>query len=139
VPRSLGEVQIVVDAFDQMDGGQQRRRLGLYKVGYQLLNADGGIIPGMEQPLITQQYDRLPRNREAVKLAYAASSGITVHGAAETRFAYAINNTLKGGQLTPGAWKVGQLGPGNYILRITAEDYAGNAASSNRDLAITVD
>jgi sugar lactone lactonase YvrE len=139
VPRSLGEVQIVVDAFDQMDGGQKRRRLGLYKVGYQLLNADGEIIPGMEQPLITQQYDRLPRNREAVKLAYAASSGITVHGAAETRFAYAINNTLKGGKLTPGAWQVGQLGPGNYILRITAEDYAGNAATSNRDLAITVD
>ena len=139
VPRSLGEVQIVVDAFDQMDGGQKRRRLGLYKVGYQLLNADGETIPGMEQPLITQQYDRLPRNREAVKLAYAASSGITVHGAAETRFAYAINNTLRGGKLTPGAWKVGELGPGNYILRISAEDYAGNAATSNRDLAITVD
>ena len=139
VPRTLGEVQIVVDAFDQMDGGQKRRRLGLYKVGYQLLNAAGEIIPGMEQPMITQQYDRLPRNREAVKLAYAASSGITVHGAAETRFAYAINNTLKGGKLTPGAWKVGALGPGNYILRISAEDYAGNAATSNRDLAITVD
>jgi sugar lactone lactonase YvrE len=139
VPRSLGEVQIVVDAFDQMDGGQKRRRLGLYKIGYQLLNADGEIIPGMNQALITQQYDRLPRNREAVKLAYAASSGITVHGAAETRFAYAINNTLRGGKLTPGAWKVGELGPGNYILRITAEDYAGNAAADNRDLAITVD
>jgi sugar lactone lactonase YvrE len=139
VPRSLGEVQIVVDAFDQMDGGQKRRRLGLYKIGYQLLNADGETIPGMEQPLITQQYDRLPRNREAVKLAYAASSGITVHGAAETRFAYAINNTLRGGKLTPGGWKVGELGPGNYILRISAEDYAGNAATRGRDLAITVD
>ncbi len=139
VPRSLGEVQIVVDAFDQSDGGQKRRRLGLYKLGYQLLNADGEIIPGMEQPIITQQYDRLPRNREAVKLAYAASSGITVHGAAETRFAYAINNTLRSGKLTPGGWKVGELGPGDYILRITAEDYAGNAANRNRDLAITVD
>jgi hypothetical protein len=139
VPRSLGDVQIVVDAFDQMDGGQKRRRLGLYKIGYQLLNADGETIPGMEQPLITQQYDRLPRNREAVKLAYAASSGITVHGAAETRFVYAINNTLRGGKLTPGAWKVGALGPGNYILRISAEDYAGNAATRGRDLAITVD
>ncbi|MYM34560.1 gluconolaconase [Duganella sp. FT94W] len=139
IARSLGEVQIVVDASDQINGNQQRRRLGLYKLGYQLLNQDGEIIPGMNQPIITQQYDRLPRNRAAVKLAYAASSGITVHGASETRFAYAINNRLINGKLTPGAWKVGELGPGNYILRITAEDFAGNAADRNRDLAVMID
>jgi hypothetical protein len=80
--RSLGEVQIVVDASDQINGNQKRRRLGVYKLGYQLLNQDGETIPGMTEPIITQQYDRLPRNREAVKLAYAANSGITVHGAA---------------------------------------------------------
>ena len=139
VRRSLGEVQIVVDAFDQMEGVQARRRLGLYKLGYQLLNAEGEVIPGMEQPVITQLYDRIPRNREAVKLAYMEGSGITVHGNAETRFAYAINNSLMHGKLTPGAWKVGALDPGKYTLRITAEDYAGNAAVKGRDLAITVE
>jgi hypothetical protein len=35
--------------------------------------------------------------------------------------------------------KVGQLGPGDYMLRITVEDYAGNAAVNGRDLAITID
>lgn len=139
IPRTLGEAQIVVDASDQIDGNQKRRRLGLYKLGYQLLNQQGDAIPGMTEPVITQQYDRLPRNREAVKLAYAANSGITVHGASETRFAYSINNRLINGKLTPGAWKVGELGPGNYILRITAEDYAGNAAERNRELAVTID
>ena len=139
IPRSLGEVQIVVDASDQINGNQKRRRLGLYRLGYQLLNQDGETIPGMTEPIITQQYDRLPRNRDAVKLVYAANSGITVHGAAETRFAYAINNKLINGKLTPGSWKVGELGPGNYILRITAEDYAGNAANRNRELAVTID
>ena len=139
VRRSLGEVQIVVDAFDQMNGVQARRRLGLFKLGYQLLNAEGEVIPGMEQPVITQLYDRIPRNREAVKLAYMEGSGITVHGNAETRFAYAINNSLMHGKLTPGAWKVGTLYPGRYMLRITAEDYAGNAAVKGRDLAITVE
>ena len=139
VRRSLGEVQIVVDAFDQMEGVQARRRLGLYKLGYQLLNAEGEVISGMEQPLITQLYDRIPRNREAVKLAYMDGSGITVHGNAETRFAYAINNKLMHGKLTPGAWKVGGLGPGKYTLRILAEDYAGNAAVKGRDLPITVE
>ena len=139
VRRSLGDVQIVVDAFDQMNGVQARRRLGLFKLGYQLLNADGEVIPGMEQPVITQLYDRIPRNREAVKYAYMEGSGITVHGNAETRFAYAINNRLMHGKLTPGAWQVGKLGAGNYTLRITAEDYAGNAAVKGRDLAITID
>jgi hypothetical protein len=138
IQRRLGQVQIVVDASDQIDGNQARRRLGLYKLGYQLLNQDGEIIPGMTEPIITQKYDRLPRNRDAVKLAYAASSGITVHGASETRFAYAINNRLLNGKLTPGGWKVGELGPGNYILRITAEDFAGNAADRGRDLPITI-
>lgn len=139
VRRSLGEVQIVVDAFDRMEGVQARRRLGLYKLGYQLLNAEGEVIPGMERPVITQLYDRIPRNREAVKLAYMEGSGITVHGNAETRFAYAINNSLMHGKLTPGAWKVGTLDAGKYTLRITAEDYAGNAAVKGRDLAITVE
>jgi sugar lactone lactonase YvrE len=138
IPRSLGQVQIVVDASDQINGNQQRRRLGLYKLGYQLLNQDGELIPGMTTPIITQQYDRLPRNRDAVKLVYAANSGITVHGASETRFAYAINNRLINGKLTPGGWKVGELGPGNYILRITAEDFAGNAANRDRELAVTI-
>lgn len=139
VPRGLGAVQIVVDAYDQMNGTQARRRLGLYKLGYQLLGADGTILPGMEKPVITQLYDRIPRNREAVKFAYMEGSGITVHGNAETRFAYAINNSLMHGKLTPGAWKIGALAPGNYTLRITAEDYAGNAAIKNRDLAITIE
>lgn len=139
VRRSLGEVQIVVEAFDRMEGVQARRRLGLYKLGYQLLNAEGEVIPGMERPVITQLYDRIPRNREAVKLAYMEGSGITVHGNAETRFAYAINNSLMHGKLTPGAWKVGTLDAGKYTLRITAEDYAGNAAVKGRDLAITVE
>ncbi|TFW23273.1 gluconolaconase [Duganella callida] len=139
IRRSLGEVQIVVDAYDQINGDQKRRKLGIYRLGYQLLNQDGESIPGVSDAVVTQQYDRLPRYRDAVKVVYAASSGITVHGAAETRFAYAINNRLRNGRLTPGGWKVGELGPGNYILRISAEDYAGNAANRNRELAVTID
>ena len=138
VPRLAGEVQIVVDAYDQVDGDKAKRRLGLYKLGYQLLDAGGKAIEG-EGAVITQLYDRLPRNREAVKLAYADTSGITVYGSDKTRFAYALNNTILHGQATPGMWKVTGLAPGNYTLRIIAEDYAGNAASKNRDLAITVE
>jgi hypothetical protein len=89
--------------------------------------------------LITQVYDRLPRNREAVKLVYAPRSGITVYGSKATHFAYAVNNKLMKGQAMPGSWKVGSLAPGDYTLRIYAADYAGKVAMEGRDLAFTVE
>jgi streptogramin lyase len=137
--RSLGSVQVVVEAYDQMDDNLARRRLGLYKLGYQLLHADGTPLAGFEKPLITQVYDRLPRNREAVKLVYAPQSGITVYGSKRTRFAYAVTNTLHDGQAVPGAWKISALAPGDYLLRAYAADFAGHVATANRDLALTID
>lgn len=137
--RALGEVAIVADVYDQMDGNLARRRLGLYKLGYQVLHADGSPVAGFEAPHITQVYDRLPREREAVKLVYADSSGITVYGSKATRFAYAVNNTLHGGLALPDSWRVDGLAPGDYILRIHAADYAGQVALEGRDLAITIE
>jgi len=139
VPRALGQVGIVAEAYDQMDGNQARRRLGLYRLGYQLLHADGSPADGFAEPRITQTWDRLPRERAAVPLLYADGSGITVYGSSATRFGYAITNTLKGGVAQPGVWDVGALAPGDYVLRIYAADYAGNVARQGRDLAITVD
>jgi hypothetical protein len=138
IDRALGQVSIVVDAYDQMDGNEARRRLGLYKLGYQLLGEDGKPVDGYQQPAITQVYDTLPRNREAVKLVYAASSGITVHGSKATHFAYALNNGMQDGQVSPSMWQVGTVAPGKYILRILAADFAGNVATEGRDLPITI-
>ena len=139
VARSLGQLEIVADVYDQMDGNLARRRLGLYKLGYQLLHADGSPVAGFEAPRITQVYDRLPREHEAVKLVYADSSGITVYGSKATRFAYAVSNTLQDGVALPGSWQVDGLAPGDYLLRIYAADYAGQEAQEGRDLAITVE
>lgn len=143
LPHGVGEVSIVVDAYDQVDGNEARRRLGLYRLGYQILQAGAGAgasaIPGFEQPIITQEYDQLPRNRDAVKYAYAADSGIMVYGSKTTRFTYQLTNRLQHGQVTPGAWNVGALPPGAYILRIYAADYAGNTATEGRDLPFTIE
>ena len=139
VPRSLGEVNIVVDAYDQVDGNLARRRLGLYKLGYQLLRADGTPVPGHERPLITQVYDRLPRNPEAVKAVYAPNSGITVYGSKATHFAYALHSRLQGGEVQTGSWQLGAIEPGEYILRIHAADYAGQVALEGRDLPLVIE
>jgi sugar lactone lactonase YvrE len=139
VPRSLGEVNIVVDAYDQVDGNLARRRLGLYKLGYQLLRADGTPVPGHERPLITQVYDRLPRNPDAVKAVYAPNSGITVYGSKATQFAYALHSRLRDGEVETGSWKIGEVAPGEYILRIYAADYAGQVALEGRDLPLVIE
>lgn len=139
IRREMGELSIVVDAFDQMDGNEARRRLGLYRLGYQLLREDGSPVKGYEQPLITQVYDQLPRNKEAVKYAYAPNSGITVYGSKATRFAYTLTNRMIHGEVTPGTWHVADLAPGNYTLRILAADYAGNQAVEGRDLRFSVE
>ncbi|WP_371867940.1 gluconolaconase [Pseudoduganella rivuli] len=137
IKRELGELAIVADAWDQMDGNEARRRLGVYRIGYQLLNADGSPAPGYAQPVITQLYDQLPRNRDAVKFAYAPNSGITVYGSKATRFAYTVTNRLEHGQVTPGTWRIADIAPGPYLLRIHAYDYAGNVATEGRDLPLS--
>lgn len=138
VPRTSPGVAIVVGAYDQMDGNASRRRLGLYKVGYQVLRADGTPLPGYEQPQMNIEFNRLPPDTESVKVAYAGNSGITVHGSAVTRFLYVVTNSVRDGHATEGAWMPGQLAAGDYIIRITAADYAGNLADSGRDLPITI-
>ncbi|MBV8856661.1 MAG: gluconolaconase [Acidobacteria bacterium] len=134
-----GRVRVVVDAFDQVDGNQPRRRLGLYKLGYQLLLPDGSPAPGFGQSHIGIEFDRLPPDREAPKIAYADESGITVYGSAETRFLYEVTNTVRHGRAERGVWDTATLPPGDYTLRILAADFAGNEADANRDVPITLE
>jgi DNA-binding beta-propeller fold protein YncE len=134
-----GRVRVVVDALDQMDGNAARRRLGLYRLGYQLLRADGRPAPGFEQPRSQIEFDRLPPQRDAVKLAYADASGITVYGSSETRFFYELTNAVGHGHARPGFWDTAQLPAGDYTLRVFAFDFAGNEATGNRDLAVRIE
>jgi sugar lactone lactonase YvrE len=134
-----GAVRIVVDAYDQVDGNQPRRRLGLYRVGFQLLLTDETPAPGFNQPRIGIEFNRLPPGGEAPKIAYADSSGITVYGSKETRFLYEVTNTVRDGRAARGAWDTAELPPGDYTLRIIAADFNGNEATANRDLPITIE
>ena len=135
-----GDVSIVVDAYDQVDGNQARRKLGLYKLGYQILKADGSAAPGFDQPRMTMEFNRLSAaDSDAVKIAYADSSGITVYGNAVTKFLYVVTNTFQDGKAKSGVWHASELPSGNYVLRIIAQDFSGNQAVNGRDLAITIE
>lgn len=133
-----GPVRIVVDAFDRTNMNPSRRKLGLYKLGYQVLKPDGAPIPGFEEPRINILFNRLPKDREATKVAYASESGITVYGSTTTKFLYEVTNTVRDGRAAPGVWDTTQLPKGDYILRIIAADYSGNEAQQGRDVLVTV-
>jgi sugar lactone lactonase YvrE len=133
-----GLVRIVVDAYDRTNLNADRRRLGLYKLGYQVLKADGTPAPGFNEPRIDIVFDRLPRNREATKVAYADESGITVYGSKTTRFLYEVTNTVRDGRAERGVWDTSQLPKGDYVLRIIAGDYSGNEVKEGRDVLVTV-
>jgi sugar lactone lactonase YvrE len=137
VPRDA-PVQIVVDAWDQVDRNLPRRRLGLHALGYQVLRSDGSPLPGYESPRMTIEFNRMPADSDAVKVAYGPDSGITVHGSAITRFQYVVTNTVRDGQLLTGYWQPRDLPAGDYTVRITARDYSGNVASVGRDLSLTL-
>ena len=133
-----GRVQIVVDAWDQVNGNERRRRLGLYRLGYQVLNVDGSPVAGFEEPQETIRFDRLTFDDDAARDVYASGSGIPFFGRRSTRFLYSVTSTLREGVSSPGVWDTSTLPPGNYTLRILAADIEGNQALANRDVPVTV-
>jgi hypothetical protein len=133
-----GVVRIVVDAWDQVDGNIARRRLGLYRLGYQVLNRDGTPAPGFEAPRETLVFDRLGPDSDAPRIVYESGSGIPFYGTRRSRFLYVVTNTLREGTASRGVWDTSELPPGDYMLRILAADINGNQAIENRDVLITV-
>ena len=138
LPRDAAGIQIVVDAWDQVDDNLPRRRLGLYALGYQILRSDGSAVPGFEAPRMNIEFNRMPRDEHAVKIAYAEKSGETVHGSAATHFRYVVTNIVRDGLAQAGSWQTGALPPGDYTVRIFALDHAGNRAVRGSDLAVTL-
>jgi hypothetical protein len=133
-----GRVQIVVDAWDQVNGNRSSRRLGVYDLGYQVLNRDGSPAAGFESARHTMRFDRLAATSEAARLVYAPGSGIPFYRGGRTRFLYIVSNTLRDGVAAPDYWDTTLLAPGDYIVRAWVADIHGNTATANRDLPVTI-
>ena len=119
-----GDVRIVVRAYDQMDGNAARRRLGLYRLGYQILNADGSPAPPFDQPQTTISFETLPVNGVNAAVAYAEGSRSGATG--ETIFAYIVTNRVRDHLAAEDYWHASALPDGDYIVRVFAEDFFGN-------------
>ncbi|MDX6692493.1 MAG: hypothetical protein QOF02_96 [Blastocatellia bacterium] len=129
-----GDVEIVVRAYDQMDGNAARRKLGLYRLGYQILNADERPAQGFEEPLMNISFESLPDDPFTARMAYAEGSQSGYTG--QTIFAYIVTNRVRDRAALADYWHASALPAGRYIVRVFAEDFFGNRAT--RDVAVRV-
>ena len=121
------KTRIVVRAYDRMDGNSERRRLGVYRVGYQLFS-NGAPVGDVEWRI---RFDRTPSN-DAVQTAYAygSRSGYT----SDTIFNYIATNQVDGENYREDFLDTSTLAPGVYALRAFAGDFFGNVTS--RDVEV---
>jgi murein DD-endopeptidase MepM/ murein hydrolase activator NlpD len=131
-------VRIVVEAWDRVNGDAPSRRLGVYRLGYQVLTRDGAPLPGFESPRVTISFDRLPADPDAPRAIYAAGSGIPFYRRGRTRFRYNVTTRLENGRVVDAPWDPSTLPPGEYTLRLLVADEAGNVAVPGRDVPIAL-
>lgn len=124
-----GKTRIIVQAFDRMDGNSERRRLGIFRVGYQVFS-DGSPLSDINW---TITFDTMPPN-DAVRTIYAVGSKSGATGG--TIFKYIASNRVRGDSFSEDFFDASALNGGVYSLRVFAADYFGNIAS--KDLNIEV-
>lgn len=120
-----GKTRIIAAAYDRMDGNAERRRLGVYQVGYQILREDKTPLADVNW---TISFARFPE-QEAVKFVYAAGSKSGATG--ETIFNYIASNRVSGDEFREEFFDASSLEAGNYVLRIFAADFFGNTVSED--------
>ncbi|MEO8042762.1 MAG: hypothetical protein ABI646_09150 [Acidobacteriota bacterium] len=125
VGKLTSDVRVLVTAYDRMDGNSERRRLGVYKVGYQMLRPDGSPVREIDWRI---DFSRSPSN-DAVRFVYAdgSRSGYTP----ETVFNYIATNRVNGESAKEDFVDIKDLAAGMYILRVFVADYFGNTASED--------
>ncbi len=123
----VGKIRIVIRVYDRMDGNSERRRLGVYRVGYQILSNNSPL--GETEWRIS--FGRSPSN-DAVQLAYAngSRSGYTP----DTVFSYIATNRVDGASASEDFLDTSKLAAGSYTLRVFAADYFENVTSKEIEL-----
>jgi sugar lactone lactonase YvrE len=129
--RLKDKLRIVVRSYDQMDGNSSRRKLGVYKLGYQVVKDGETIAP---EPVWTISFAKMP-DEDSVSLVYAkgSKSGYTP----ETVFDYIVTNEVNPTAMRENFFDASKLSKGNYTLKVYAADFFGNTAV--KDLSFTVD
>lgn len=127
--RLAGKTRIVVRAFDQMDGNDARRKLGIYAAGYHVLKDNKPLA----ETNWTIKFDRMP-DPKAARFVYAEGSRSGATG--ETIFNYIVSNFVEGDEYREDFFDAGKLEQGTYILRVFVSDYFGNITARDIDFEV---
>ena len=124
------KTRVVVRAYDRVDGNAERRRLGVYKLGYQVVK-DGQPVSDV---IWSISFERMPAN-EAVRYVYApgSRSGYTP----DTVFDYVVTNNVSGDVFGESFIDPINLENGQYVLRVLAADFFGNTAIKEINLEVS--
>lgn len=120
-----GKIRVTVQAFDRMDGNPERRRLGVYKVGYQVLKDERTPV---FEPKWNISFEKMP-DTEFVNLVYAkgSKSGYTP----DTIFDYIVTNEVSGDFGKENFLDLTSFEKRNYILRVLVTDFSGNISTQD--------
>lgn len=124
----LERLRIVVTAYDRMDGNPERRRLGVYSLGYSIRRTDGS--PAIDE-MTTIRFDKNPPD-SAIGLVYDRGSRSGATGT--TTFRYIVTNFAVGEKVTGSFADLSSLAPGRYFIRTFATDRDNNR--TDRELLI---
>lgn len=124
------EIRLTVRAFDRMDGNPERRKLGVYRVGYQFLREDRTAVTEQKW---TISFEKMPEF-DLARLVYApgSKSGYTP----ETIFDYIASNEVSGDSGREGFLDLKGFSPGPLILRVFVADLFGNIAAKDQLIEI---
>lgn len=125
-----GKTRITVRAFDQMDGNRANRRLGVYRLGYQLLRADKTPLG---EPQWTISFAKMP-DESFVPLVYAPGSRSGY--SPETIFDYIVTNEVSGDAARENFFDANRFEAGNYVLRVFAADFFSNQSIKDSEIQI---
>ncbi len=125
-----GKTRLIVGAFDQMNGNGGNRKLGVYRLGFQILRVDKTPISDV---VWTISFERLP-DADAVKLVYApgSRSGYTP----QTFFNYIVSNRVDGDSAREDFFDAGQMEKGFYVLRVFAADFFQNNTAQDINIEV---
>lgn len=116
----MERLKIVVTAYDKMDGNPERRKLGVYSLGYNLVSPNNAEVADYTT---TIEFDRNPPT-DAVGLVYDTGSRSGATG--NTVFRYIITNRAVSGVYGADSLNLQAFPPGSYLLRVFASDFDGN-------------
>lgn len=120
-----GKIRLTVQSFDRIDGNPERRKLGVYRIGYQLLKDEKTPL---FEPRWTISFEKMPE-MDFVNLVYGrgSKSGYTP----ETVFNYIATNEVNGDSGREGFIDLNNFESGNYILRVLVSDLMGNTTTED--------